>query len=198
MRLADYDLERQEVTANVGGEEARYQLGMSGRHMAVNSLAVIAALSAMDLDWRKAVAEFANASQPKGRGQRHTVIINGKRVLLIDDTYNANPASMAAAIELLAQLTPPPGGRRIAVLADMLELGVAAARYHAELAEAIVKAGIEKAGKADDTAAVAAALKSGEPIATAIGNLTYGESGDLTSPSFSLFKWEGGKIVAAE
>ncbi|MBT1157836.1 branched-chain amino acid ABC transporter substrate-binding protein [Aminobacter anthyllidis] len=62
----------------------------------------------------------------------------------------------------------------------------------------VLKAGIEKAGKADDTAAVTAALKSGEPIATAIGNLTYGETGDLTSPSFSLFKWEGGKIVAAE
>lgn len=62
----------------------------------------------------------------------------------------------------------------------------------------VLKAGIEKAGKADDTAAVAAALKSGEPIATAIGNLTYGASGDLTSPSFSLFKWENGKIVAAE
>ncbi|WP_018430163.1 branched-chain amino acid ABC transporter substrate-binding protein [Hoeflea sp. 108] len=62
----------------------------------------------------------------------------------------------------------------------------------------VLKAGIEKAGKADDTAAVATALKSGEPIATAIGNLTYGETGDLTSPSFSLFKWEGGKIVAAE
>ncbi len=62
----------------------------------------------------------------------------------------------------------------------------------------VLKAGIEKAGKADDTAAVAAALKTGEPIATAIGNLTYGESGDLTSPSFSLFKWEDGKIVAAE
>jgi UDP-N-acetylmuramoyl-tripeptide--D-alanyl-D-alanine ligase len=144
VRLADYDLKRQEVTANVGGEEARYQLSMSGRHMAVNSLAVIAALSAIDLDWRKAVAEFANASQPKGRGQRHAVIINGKRVLLIDDTYNANPASVAAAIELLGQLTPPPGGRRIAVLADMLELGADAARYHAELAEVIVKAGIEK------------------------------------------------------
>ncbi|WP_378947128.1 branched-chain amino acid ABC transporter substrate-binding protein [Mesorhizobium sp. ANAO-SY3R2] len=62
----------------------------------------------------------------------------------------------------------------------------------------VLKAGIEKAGKADDTAAVAAALKSGEPIATALGNLTYGASGDLTSPSFSLFKWENGKIVAAE
>ena len=62
----------------------------------------------------------------------------------------------------------------------------------------VLKAGIEKAGKADDTEAVTTALKSGEPIATAIGNLTYGETGDLTSPSFSLFKWEGGKIVAAE
>lgn len=62
----------------------------------------------------------------------------------------------------------------------------------------VLKAGIEKAGSADDAAAVATALKSGEPIATAIGNLTYGDSGDLTSPSFSLFKWEDGKIVAAE
>ena len=62
----------------------------------------------------------------------------------------------------------------------------------------VLKAGIEKAGKADDTAAVAAALKSGEPISTAIGALTYGENGDLTSPSFSMFRWEDGKIVAAD
>jgi branched-chain amino acid transport system substrate-binding protein len=62
----------------------------------------------------------------------------------------------------------------------------------------VLKAGIEKAGKADDTAAVAAAIKSGEPIQTAIGKLTYGENGDLSSPSFSLFKWEDGKIVSAD
>ncbi len=62
----------------------------------------------------------------------------------------------------------------------------------------VIKAGIEKAGSADDAMAVAAALKAGEPVQTAIGQLTYGENGDLTSPSFSLFKWEGGKIVAAE
>lgn len=61
----------------------------------------------------------------------------------------------------------------------------------------VLKAGIEKAGK-DDPAAVAAALKGGEAIPTAIGKLTYGEAGDLTSPSFSLFKWEDGKIVSAE
>lgn len=62
----------------------------------------------------------------------------------------------------------------------------------------VLKAGIEKAGSAEDAEAVAAALKGGEPIPTAIGKLTYGETGDLSSPSFSLFKWEGGKIVAAE
>jgi branched-chain amino acid transport system substrate-binding protein len=62
----------------------------------------------------------------------------------------------------------------------------------------VIKAGIEKVGKADDAMAVATALKGGEPIQTAIGKLTYGENGDLSSPSFSLFKWEDGKIVAAE
>ena len=62
----------------------------------------------------------------------------------------------------------------------------------------VLKAGIEKAGSAEDAAAVGAALKSGEPVATAIGSLTYGETGDLTSPSFSLFKWEDGKIVSVE
>lgn len=60
----------------------------------------------------------------------------------------------------------------------------------------VLKAGIEKAG-ADDSAAVATVLKDGQPIKTAIGDLTYGETGDLSSPSFSLFKWEAGKIVAA-
>jgi UDP-N-acetylmuramyl pentapeptide synthase/glycosyltransferase involved in cell wall biosynthesis len=144
VRLTDFALDRQEVAANVAGRETRYQLGMIGRHMAINSLAVVAALSALDLDWHKAVSEFAYALQPRGRGRRYAVAIHGKRVLLIDDAYNANPASMSAAIELLSQLAPPPGGRRIAVLADMLELGPEAPRYHAELAEAVVKAGIDK------------------------------------------------------
>ncbi|MGO4438935.1 branched-chain amino acid ABC transporter substrate-binding protein [Rhizobium sp. RAF56] len=62
----------------------------------------------------------------------------------------------------------------------------------------VLKAGIEKVGSAEDSAAVAAALKSGGPIQTSIGKLTYGETGDLTSPSFSMFKWENGKIVPVE
>src|SRR5690606_16243170 len=62
----------------------------------------------------------------------------------------------------------------------------------------VIKAGIEKAGSAEDTEAVAAALKDGSPIKTAIGELTYGETGDLTSQSFSLFMWEEGQIVPVE
>jgi len=62
----------------------------------------------------------------------------------------------------------------------------------------VLKAGIEKAGSADDAQAVAKALKSGEAIDTVIGKLTYAETGDLSSPSFDLYKWEDGKIVAAE
>ncbi len=62
----------------------------------------------------------------------------------------------------------------------------------------VIKAGIEKAGSADDSAAVAKALHDGQPIQTAIGKLTYGEKGDLTSPSFDIFKWDHGKIVGVE
>ncbi|MCG8271645.1 branched-chain amino acid ABC transporter substrate-binding protein [Aquamicrobium sp. NLF2-7] len=88
----------------------------------------------------------------------------------------------AAAVEVLKEKGIPPE----------------AFTLNAYAAVEVLKAGIEKAGKADDTAAVAAALKDGGEIPTAIGKLTYGENGDLTSPSFSLFKWEGGKIVAAD
>lgn len=92
-----------------------------------------------------------------------------------------NPDSKAAADALAAKNIPPE-----------------AFTLNAYAAVEVIKAGIEKAGSAEDAAAVAAALKTGEPIATAIGKVTYGETGDLTSQSFSLFKWEDGKIVAVE
>jgi len=87
-----------------------------------------------------------------------------------------------------------------AAVAVLQEKGVPPEAFtlNAYAAVEVLKAGIEKAGGATDSAAVATALKSGEPIPTAIGKLTYGENGDLTSQSFSLFKWEDGKIVAAD
>ena len=94
-------------------------------------------------------------------------------------------------------LKNPDSAEAVAVLK---EKGIPAEAFtlNAYAAVQVLKAGIEKAGKADDTAAVATALKDGQPIQTAIGKLTYGENGDLSSPSFSLFKWEDGKIVSAD
>ncbi len=94
-------------------------------------------------------------------------------------------------------LKNPDSAEAVAVLKDK-GIPPEAFTLNAYAAVQVIKAGIEKAGKADDTAAVATALKDGQPIQTAIGKLTYGENGDLSSPSFSLFKWEDGKIVAAE
>ncbi|NLS00512.1 branched-chain amino acid ABC transporter substrate-binding protein [Rhizobium sp. P38BS-XIX] len=92
-----------------------------------------------------------------------------------------NPASQSAVAALKAKNIP----------AEAFTL-------NAYAAVEVLKAGIEKAGKADNAEAVGTALKKGEPIDTAIGKVTYGETGDLTSQSFSLYKWEGGKIVSAE
>ncbi len=75
---------------------------------------------------------------------------------------------------------------------------VEAFTLNAYAAVEVIAAGIAKAGSKDDAEAVAQALKDGSPIKTAIGDLTYGETGDLTSQSFSVYKWEGGKTVAAE
>ena len=144
VKLLAYDLEQKLVRGCVHGHSIEYNLGMRGRHMAINSLGVLAAIHALGLDWRKAADSFGHARLPRGRGRRYLSTIKGNRVLLIDDFHNANPASMEAALTLLAETTPPPGGRRIAVLADMLELGPDEARYHAELAEPICKAGIDR------------------------------------------------------
>jgi len=92
-----------------------------------------------------------------------------------------NPASAEAVKVLEARKVPPE-----------------AFTLNAFAAVEVIAAGITKAGSADDAAAVATALKSGEPIPTALGNLTYAENGDLTSPSFAMYKWEDGKIVSAD
>jgi UDP-N-acetylmuramyl pentapeptide synthase len=85
----------------------------------------------------KAALALAEFRAPKGRGERFTLAHAGGPFTLIDESYNANPASMRAALDLLAR-TPPAGrGRRIAVLGDMLELGADGAHYHAALVDAV-------------------------------------------------------------
>lgn len=133
------------VAASVVGVPISYKLGAPGRHLVQNSLAVMAAVSALDGDLAKAGLALAQTGAPKGRGTRHRLIVDdGDPAVLIDESYNANPASMRAAIALLGDASPGKGGRRIAVLGDMRELGDQAPLMHAGLADSVAAAGIDE------------------------------------------------------
>ena len=131
------------VSATIGEHEVTYKLGAPGRHVVLNSLAVLAAIRAAGADMAMAALKLAGLTPPKGRGARQALAIGGGYFTLVDESYNANPVSMAAAIATVRRMKPGPHGRRIAVLGDMLELGDEAPRFHAGLAAAIDDAGID-------------------------------------------------------
>ncbi len=131
------------IAAEIEGEAVTYKVGAPGRHWAMNSLAVLAAVKVVGGDLGRAALALAQASPPTGRGARHTVALEGDSFTLLDDSYNASPVAMRAAFAILQGTPIERGGRRIAVLGDMLELGAAAAELHAALAEDIVAAGID-------------------------------------------------------
>jgi UDP-N-acetylmuramoyl-tripeptide--D-alanyl-D-alanine ligase len=132
------------ISASVLGVPVSYKLGAPGRHLVQNSLAVMAAVSVLGGDLAKAGLALAQMRTPKGRGIRHRLVVDsGAPVALIDESYNANPASMHAAIALLGHAIPVGGGRRLAVLGDMRELGENAAALHAGLAEALTDSGVD-------------------------------------------------------
>jgi len=131
------------IEAAVIGTPLAYRLGAPGHHLAVNSLAVLAVAEAFGADLATVAAALAGFGAPAGRGERTALTVHGAAALLIDDAYNANPASMRAAFEVLALTPVRPPGRRIAVLGDMLELGDAAERLHADLAEPLAAAGVD-------------------------------------------------------
>ncbi|HYL48260.1 MAG TPA: UDP-N-acetylmuramoylalanyl-D-glutamyl-2,6-diaminopimelate--D-alanyl-D-alanine ligase [Stellaceae bacterium] len=131
------------VTASVQGEIVDYCLALPGRHWVINSLAVLAAVRAVGGDIGTAAAAMSTLEPIAGRGLRRSIMVAGGEALLIDESYNASPASMRAAIAVLGTAQPEHGGRRIAVLGDMLELGVDAAQLHAQLAEPLRDAGVD-------------------------------------------------------
>jgi UDP-N-acetylmuramoyl-tripeptide--D-alanyl-D-alanine ligase len=105
--------------------------------MAMNSLAVLAASSLAGADLALAALSLSQIEPAAGRGVRRTLEVASGEATLIDESYNANPASMAAALNVLGQAVVGPQGRRIAVLGDMLELGPTGAELHRGLNEAI-------------------------------------------------------------
>jgi UDP-N-acetylmuramoyl-tripeptide--D-alanyl-D-alanine ligase len=144
-RLAEFDgaAEISTLWVSFGGETREVTVGAPGRHLAENAMAVLAAVSLVGADVDAAIEALANLTPVKGRGQRHRLKMPDGALTLIDESYNANPASMRAAIAVLASSQPTGEGRRIAVLGDMLEMGEFAPSVHADLAGPLLAAGIE-------------------------------------------------------
>ncbi|MFQ5535138.1 MAG: UDP-N-acetylmuramoylalanyl-D-glutamyl-2,6-diaminopimelate--D-alanyl-D-alanine ligase [Sphingomonadales bacterium] len=134
------------VSADICGQTITYKIGIPGRHWIMNSLAVLGTAAAVGADLGLAGLALADVAPLAGRGKRHEVRIDGDKIVVIDESYNASPASMRSALAAMAAMhggEPHRHGRRIAVLGDMLELGDSAAREHESLAEPVLEAGVD-------------------------------------------------------
>lgn len=153
------------ATVSVAGTELDVRIGAPGRHIVQNALAVLGAAHLTGANVEAAAAALADLSAERGRGARHVLPQSQGDIVLIDESYNANPTSMRAALDLLAATPLGRDGRRVAVLGDMLELGRHSAALHAGLAEAV------EAAKVDllyligpEMRALAEALPGGPPV----------------------------------
>ncbi|MDP3655404.1 MAG: UDP-N-acetylmuramoyl-tripeptide--D-alanyl-D-alanine ligase [Brevundimonas sp.] len=144
-RLIDFkpNPEGARVQAELFGKTIDFTLGQSGFHWGLNSLCVLLMLDALDVPLDTALAALAEFRPLAGRGQTTTVHAPGGAFTLIDESYNANPLSMAAGFRSLGARPVPPGGRRVVVLTDMLELGDRSHALHEGLAGAIGAAGLD-------------------------------------------------------
>ena len=131
------------ITVSRATGPVAYRLGAPGEHLALNSLAVVAALDVVGVDAGHALPVLAGFRAAEGRGARSTLKWGQGEVLLINESYNANPASMRAALLAMASVPRAAFPRRVAVLGDMLELGAGAAAYHRGLKEAIDAAEVD-------------------------------------------------------
>ena len=131
------------VTAELPNAELTFTISQPGEHWVSNALAVLGAVEAMGADLAAAGLALADMPGLKGRGARHAIAVDGGEALLIDESYNANPASMAATLRTFGAVKP--AGRRIAVLGGMKELGAESEAFHAGLAEPVEAACVDYA-----------------------------------------------------
>ena len=132
------DAEGSDVEVDLRGRRLAFRIGAPGAHWVGNALGVLLAADALGAE--PDPEAFAGVRAPAGRGARRC--LGGIRV--IDESYNASPAAMRAAFAVLGLHRPDPGGRRIAVLGDMLELGGDSDSVHGELAAPLRRAGVDR------------------------------------------------------
>ena len=151
------------VTARVGEAQLSFTVAQPGQHMVANALAVLAAVDAAGGDLGLAALALAELRGLKGRGERHRIRVDGGEALLIDESYNANPASMEATLAVLG--AEPVSGRRIAVLGTMRELGAETEAAHAGLAGPVRAADVQRLILVgEEMAALAAAVGNGVQV----------------------------------
>jgi UDP-N-acetylmuramoyl-tripeptide--D-alanyl-D-alanine ligase len=203
------------VKAAILGRNIEFRLAMPGRHHVWNALAVLLAVAALDGDVEAAASALADVAPVAGRGVAADIPVPGGSFRLIDESYNASPAAVRAALHVLGMSRPGPGGRRVAVLGDMLELGSDSAALHAGLAAPLIEAGValvfttgplmrglqdalppDRRGEhADDAAAlaglVAASVKAGDIV------LVKGSAGSKMGTIVAALRKAGPDIAGA-
>ncbi|MFD2263581.1 UDP-N-acetylmuramoyl-tripeptide--D-alanyl-D-alanine ligase [Lacibacterium aquatile] len=142
VRLTAYvpDADGAEVSINFFGRWFTYRIGAQGKHQAINSLGVLAAIDAIGGNVEQAMEDYAEIGAPAGRGQRSVLAWGKGEIVLFDESYNASPVAVRAALGVLGQQP----GRRIVVLGDMLELGAGGPEMHMGLLDAVNAAGLHK------------------------------------------------------
>ncbi|MEM8541326.1 MAG: UDP-N-acetylmuramoyl-L-alanyl-D-glutamate--2,6-diaminopimelate ligase [Pseudomonadota bacterium] len=135
LRSAEYGPDSSQVDVKVFGKEYSFELGLPGKHVVQNTLGVLGACALVGADLEVVTEALASLEASTGRGQRYKLAAGTGSFTLIDESYNANPASMEVGIEMLANTATSGKGRRIAVLGDMLEMGKFSSKLHAELVE---------------------------------------------------------------
>lgn len=134
-----------DIVATILGERFVYRHAIPGMQWAMNSLAILAAVHGLGGDYKRASTTFMNLQAGAGRGKQTTITLDGGgSATLIDESYNANPDAVRAALAVLDMTAGASGGRRIAVLGDMRELGPEAPAMHAGLAEAIITHNVDR------------------------------------------------------
>jgi len=128
------------ITANIMGEIIVYKMQQVPEHLIKNSIYVLSAVKALGGDLKKAAANLINFFSLKGRGKKSEIYLDGKKVILIDDSYNASPPSVKAALASLGKYK----NRKIAILGNMLELGENSVKFHVDLKEDIESNNIDK------------------------------------------------------